>query len=56
MKNFMTVFNFEFKQFFAKKSTRVIMVIYFVLMFGLTFIPTIANSSLFKSNNKRRKA
>ena len=51
MKNFMTVFNFEFKQFFAKKSTRVIMVIYFVLMFGLTFIPTIANSSLFKSNN-----
>ena len=47
----MTVFNFEFKQFFAKKSTRVIMVIYFVLMFGLTFIPTIANSSLFKSNN-----
>lgn len=51
MKNFMTVFNFEFKQFFAKKSTRVIMVIYFVLMFGLTFIPTIANSSLFKNNN-----
>ena len=51
MKNFMTVFNFEFKQFLAKKSTRVIMVIYFVLMFGLTFIPSIANSSLFKSNN-----
>lgn len=51
MKNFMTVFNFEFKQFFAKKSTIVIMVIYFVLMFGLTFIPTIANSSLFKNNN-----
>ena len=51
MKNFMTVFNFEFKQFFAKKSTRVIMVIYFVLIFGATFIPTIMNSSYFKGNN-----
>ena len=51
MKNFMTVFNFEIKQFFAKKSTRVIMVIYFVLIFGATFIPTIMNSSYFKGNN-----
>ena len=51
MKNFMTVFNFEFKQFFAKKSTRVIMVIYFVLIFGATFIPTIMNSSYFKGNS-----
>ena len=51
MKNFMTVFNFEFKQFFAKKSTRVIMVIYFVLIFGVTFIPTIMNSSYFKGNS-----
>ncbi len=51
MRNFMTVFNFEFKQFFAKKSTRVIMVIYFVLMFGVTFIPNIMNSSYFKGDN-----
>ena len=50
MKNFSTVFNFELKQFFGKTSTKVIMAIYFIVAIGVTFIPTIANSSLFKGH------
>lgn len=51
MKNFSTVFNFELKQFFGKTSTKVIMAIYFIVAIGVTFIPTIANSSLFKGHS-----
>ena len=51
MKNFSTVFNFELKQFFGKTSTKVIMAVYFVVAIGVTFIPTIANSSLFKGQS-----
>ena len=51
MKNFSTVFNFELKQFFAKTSTRVIMAIYFIIAIGITFIPSIANSNLFKGDS-----
>ena len=51
MKNFSTVFNFELKQFFGKTSTKVVMAIYFVVAIGVTFIPTIANSNLFKGQS-----
>ena len=51
MKNFSTVFNFELKQFFAKKATKVIMAIYFVIAIGITFVPSIANSNLFKGDS-----
>ena len=51
MKNFSTVFNFELKQFFGKTSTKVIMAVYFFVAIGVTFIPTIANSSLFKGQS-----
>lgn len=51
MKNFRTVFNFELKQFFAKTSTKVVMAIYFVLAIGLTFVPSIMNSNIFKGES-----
>ena len=51
MKNFSTVFNFELKQFFAKTSTKVIMAVYFIIAIGITFIPSIANSNLFKGDS-----
>ena len=51
MKNFSTVFNFELKQFFGKKATKVIMAVYFIIAIGITFIPSIANSNFFKGNN-----
>ena len=51
MKNFSTVFNFELKQFFAKKATKIIMAVYFVIAIGITFIPSIANSNLFKGES-----
>ena len=59
MKNFSTVFNFELKQFFGKTSTKVIMAVYFIVAIGVTFIPSIANSNLFKgksNNNFERSA
>ncbi|MDO4814179.1 MAG: ABC transporter permease [Gemella sp.] len=40
MRNFLTVFNFEFKQYLTKKSTLVTLGLYFLLAFGITFIPT----------------
>ena len=51
MKNFSTVFNFELKQFFGKKATKVIMAVYFIIAIGITFIPSIANSNFFKGDN-----
>ena len=51
MKNFSTVFNFEFKQFFAKKATKVIMALYFIIAIGITFVPSIANSNIFKGES-----
>ena len=51
MKNFSTVFNFELKQFFGKKATKVIMAVYFTIAIGITFIPSIANSNFFKGDN-----
>ena len=51
MKNFSTVFNFELKQFFAKTSTKVIMAIYFIIAIGITFVPSIANSNIFKGES-----
>ena len=51
MKNFSTVFNFELKQFFGKKATKVIMAVYFIIAIGITFIPSIANSNFFKGGN-----
>ena len=51
MKNFSTVFNFELKQFFAKKATKVIMAIYFIIAIGITFVPSIANSNIFKGES-----
>ncbi|MBF0747018.1 ABC transporter permease [Gemella sp. 19428wG2_WT2a] len=41
MRNFITVFNFEFKQFINKKSTLITLGIYVLLAFGITFIPNI---------------
>ena len=57
MSNFLTVFSFEFKQFFKKKSTIVTFIIYLLLAFGITFIPTILNgnnaiSNFFKADNE----
>ena len=51
MKNFSTVFSFEFKQFFAKKATKVIMALYFIIAIGITFVPSIANSNIFKGES-----
>ncbi|MGX7112182.1 ABC transporter permease [Gemella cuniculi] len=51
MKNFKTIFNFELKQFFGKTSTKVVMAIYFVLAIGITFVPSIMNSNLFKGDS-----
>ena len=51
MKNFSTVFNFELKQFFGKKATKVIMAVYFIIAIGITFIPSIVNSNFFKGDN-----
>lgn len=51
MKNFSTVFNFEFKQFFAKTSTKVVMALYFIIAIGITFVPSIANSDIFKGED-----
>ena len=55
MKNFSTVFNFELKQFFGKTSTKVIMAVYFIVAIGVTFIPSIANSNLFKGDVYKRQ-
>lgn len=45
-----TIFNFEFKQYLTKKSTIITFAIYFILAFGITFIPSIFsdNSSIGK--------
>lgn len=51
MRNFRTVFSFEFRQFFAKTSTKVIMAIYLVIAVGVTFVPTIMNSSFFSNDD-----
>lgn len=41
MNKLLTVFSFEFKQYFKKKSSIVMFVIYFLLAIGLTFIPSL---------------
>ncbi|MBU0278779.1 MULTISPECIES: ABC transporter permease [unclassified Gemella] len=47
MSKLLTVFNFEFKNYFKRKSTIVVFVIYFVIAFGITFIPAIINGDSF---------
>lgn len=51
MRNFKTVFNFELKQFFNKTSNKIIIITYFIVALGATFIPAIANSNFFKSED-----
>ncbi|AME08853.1 hypothetical protein AXE85_00910 [Gemella sp. oral taxon 928] len=51
MKNFSTVFNFEFKQFFAKTSNKVILFVYLIIAIGITFVPSIMSSSIFKGED-----
>lgn len=45
MKNFKTIFNFEFKQLFKKKSIMITTLIYMIIAFGITFIPSIINGN-----------
>lgn len=45
MKNFKTIFNFEFKQIIKKKSIVITSIIYMIIAFGITFIPSIINGN-----------
>ena len=51
MTKFLTVFNFELKQFLKKKSTLVTLAIYLILALGVTFVPRIAQSNFFKGES-----
>ena len=51
MSKFLTVFNFELKQFLKKKSTLVTLAIYLILALGVTFVPRIAQSNFFKGES-----
>ena len=53
MSKFLTVFNFEFKQFIKKKSTLVTLAIYLLITLAVTFIPRIAQSEVFKNNSNK---